>query len=204
MTELERRLRAFARAAKTWMVVSSDIDLFVEATMMHVGRALQFSDAARRPFWLGYALLNEVGCLNHTANVRAQSRLWADEWLLAEMIEDLWRQLGLEADAWRGGLQIALTASSIAPDASPLDWLNALLADDATRALLRINNFEQTLWFNQQGAEQLMLLLRETEAFEGAVWPLDALEAAMENAGFRVVRWMELLREAPVASPQPL
>ncbi len=202
-TELERRLRAFARVTTTFLSAPDDIEAFVNLSMSGVERALLWPDESRRPFWLGYALLCELGWLNNTLDVRAQSRLWADEWLLADMIEDVWRQLGLGADAWHGQLQIALTATSVAPDATPLDWLNALLLDDATRALLRINNFEQTLWFNAEGAAQLMTLLRETQAFESPVgsqdWPLETLESAMNAAEFRVVRWMELLREASVA-----
>jgi glycosidase len=203
-TELERRLRAFARAATVFMSASNEIEEFAGATMALVERALSWPDARRRPFWLGYALLAETGRLNGAPDVGAQSRLWADEWLLAEMVEQTWCELGLNPDGWRAQLQIALSATSVSSRAGALAWFNALLADEATRALLGINNFEQTLWFNQQGAEQLVAFLREAERFEGASWPLDELEAAMEKADFRVVRWMELLRGPQNEAKAPL
>ena len=199
--ELERRLRAFARAANVFMSVSGEIEEFVSSTMALVERALNWPDEKERPFWLGYALLAEVGRLNAALNVRGQSRLWADEWLLAEMVEDVWRALDLEASAWHAKLQIALAAASVAPDAASLAWLNSLLADDAARSLLKINNFEQTLWFNQEGALQLMALLRKAEQFENAAWPLDDLALAMEKAEFRVVRWMENARGSGNGAP---
>ncbi len=192
-TELLRRLRAFARAANVFMNVSGEIEPFTEPAMHLIERALD-SDEARRPFWLGYALLAEVGHLNASPNVRAQSRLWADEWLLADMIENVWRELGILSDGWGGDLRIALAAASSEAGALPLPFLNSLLLDDAARALLNINNFGQTLWFGDEGASHLMELLRETEQFEGAKWPLEALDEAREKAEFRVVRWMEEAR----------
>jgi len=177
-----------------FMSVSGEIENFARPTMALVERALNWPDENERPFWLGYALLAETGRLNGSANARTQSRLWADEWLLAEMIEDVWRSLGLDANAWHGKLQIALAATSVARGAAPLAWLNALLADDAARSLLKINNFEQTLWFNAEGATQLMSFLRKAQRFESADWPLDDLKLAMDKAGFRVVRWMENAR----------
>jgi len=190
-TELERRLRAFARAAQVWMNLSGEIEPFVAPTMALVERALEWPDAARRPFYLGYALVAEVGRLSDAPDTRAQSRAWADEWLLAEIVAGTWRALELEADGWGADLRIALAASSSVPDATPLVFLNALLADDAAREVLGINNWNQTLWFNGQGAARLFEVLREAEEFEGAHWPLDELEGARDAAEFRVVRWME-------------
>jgi len=190
-TELERRLRAFARAAQVWMNLSGEIEPFLAPTMALVERALDWPDTARRPFWLGYALIAEVGRLSDAPDAHAQSRAWADEWLLAEIVAGTWRALELDADGWGEDLRIALAASSIAPDAKPLAFLNALLADDAAREVLGINNWNQTLWFNGEGAARLFEVLREAEEFEGVDWPLAELERAMKTAEFRVVRWME-------------
>ena len=189
-TELNRRLRAFARAANAFMNVSGEIEPFTQPATQLIERALDQGEE-RRPFWLGYSLLAEVGRLNARAHGRSQSRQWADEWLLAEMIENVWHELGLKSNGWGQDLRIALAAASSEADTKPLSFLNALLCDDAARALLDINNFNQTLWFNEEGASHLMDLLRETQAFEGANWPLDVLNDAREKAGFRVVRWME-------------
>lgn len=176
------------------MSVSGEIEGFIAPTLALVERALNWDDASKRPFWLGYALLAEVGRLGDANKARARSRSWADEWLLAEMVDATWRELNVAGENWHGELLIALSASAGREGATPLEWLNALLADDATRRLLNINNFEQTLWFNAEGAQELMAFLREAQRFEGASWPLDKIEGAMNVAGFRVVRWMEEVR----------
>jgi len=190
-TELERRLRAFARAAQVWMNLSREIEPFVAPTMALIERALHWPEEARRPFLLGYALVAEMGCLNDVPDARAQSRVWADEWLLAEIVAGTWRALELDADGWVTDLRIALVASCSAPNATPLAFLNTLLADDAAREVLGINNWNQTLWFQGEGAARLFEVLREAQEFEGAQWPLAVLERAMKEAEFRVVRWME-------------
>ncbi len=177
------------------MDVTGESDVFAAPALEMVERALEWEEVERRPFWLGYALLAELGHLNGAVKVRAQSRAWADEWLLIEMIERVWHELELSCDGWGDELRLALTAASAKPEIAPLPFLNALLADDAARAFLKINNFEQTLWFNGEGAARLGELLRETQEFEGANWPLATLEEAREKAGFRVVRWMEEVRK---------
>jgi len=196
-TELERRLRAFARAAQTWMNLSGEIEPFVAPTMALVERALSWPDASRRPFWLGYALIAEVGRLSDAPDARAQSRAWADEWLLAEIVAETWRALELDADGWGEDLPIALAAAAVTPDAKQLSFLNALLADDAAREVLGINNWNQTLWFKGAGAARLFAVLKEAQEFEGVHWPLDELEAAKDDAEFRVVRWMEGAAKSP-------
>ncbi|RYX84834.1 alpha-amylase [bacterium] len=197
LAELRRRLRAFARAANVFMNVSGEIDGFVNPAMQLIEQALAWPDAERRPFWLGYALLAELGHLNHAANPRAQARAWADEWLLAEMVEAVWFELGLESEGWGEELRISLAAASNESNASALVFLNSLLADDAARALLAVNNFSQTLWFNDEGAERVMKVLNEAGKFENANWPLETLDTAREKAEFRVVRWMEGVRPIP-------
>lgn len=194
--ELEERLRTFARAANSFMNVSGEVEAFVVPTMQLVGRALEWEDVARRPFWLGYALLAELGQLNQAVNVRAQSRLWADEWLLCDMIEATWGQPGLAHAGWLNELRIALAAASNDESTTPLAFLNTVLGDDATRLLLNINTFGQTIWFNEEGSARLSELLSETAEFENVQWPLETLEVAREQADFRLVRWMEGVRGA--------
>ncbi len=202
-TELARRLAQFARAASAFMNVSGEVGAFTLPALVLVERALAEKDAARRPFWLGYALLAEVGQLGGALNVRAQSRAWADEWLLVELIQNVWRELGVEGAAWGDELRLSLAAASVNEGAAPLAFLNAVLSDDAARGFLGINNFEQTLWFNGEAAVRLMRILREAQAFEGAAWPLETVDRAREAAEFRVVRWMEEVRAVPMPAPAP-
>ena len=195
--ELAQLLSQFAQAASAWMNVSGEVETFTFPAMALVERALEVEDLARRPFWLGYALLAEVGQLGASDNVRAQSRAWADEWLLVELIQNVWRELGLECADWGDELRLCLAAASVSPAAPPLAFLNAVLSDDAAREYLGINNFGQTLWFGGEASAQLMEVLEEAEAFEGADWPLETVETARLAAEFRVVRWMEGVRASP-------
>ena len=158
-----------------------------------------------RAIWLGYAILAEVGRLAQSENPRAQSVIWVREWLLSEAVEKTWAHMGLDAPGEAiVKVKLALLAGSLA-DEKPLALLNALLAEDDAQWLLGINNFEGVLWFNGDGATQLLDFLAQAQAFENAHWPLETLRDAMENSGFRVVKWMELARgEQSDSSPSAL
>ncbi len=87
-----------------------------------------------------------------------------DEWLLGKITADAMQDLGLdESSAWWSVKTIKILTSHQrwCQGSRPVEdrahhVLRSLLQDDEVQQLLRINRYQDVLWFNQEAFEQLL------------------------------------------------
>lgn len=144
------------------------------------------------------------------------SRSWQDEWLLGKIMAGTMQELGLgEGASWRAVTTVKLlTTHQLWFDVDHqsedrthqvlLSWLE----DDEVRRFLRINRYQDVLWFNDEACEQLlwwMLVVaaiavaadskrRSTETIESCFNVIRKLQEAKEASGYRVERLVEASR----------
>ncbi|MDE3089156.1 MAG: alpha-amylase [Chloroflexota bacterium] len=88
-----------------------------------------------------------------------QSRAWIDEWLLGKVIAETLRGLGLDdATAWHAIAAIKLFIGHPRPFEAKqaVSVLEAWLNDEAVQQFLRVNRYDNVLWFNKEACDQLV------------------------------------------------
>ena len=196
LEKLETAWLAAMRAMKRFAKSDADEAPLLLALRSRLERAIA-SDApdAMRAQLLAYALVADVAALRagaSGANAGAQAREWFDDWLLGASLAAPLSALGAPDDAvveigwWLAHLH----------ESEPFALLMQLLADESARTRLKVNRFENTLWFNAEGWQQLRDALRRGADFESVALPLSFLDEAATASGYRVVKWMEEARGA--------
>ena len=191
LEELEVRWLRWARAVKIFLKVEGDEAALLIPLRSRLENAIasKLDDGARAQL-LAYALVADVGALGEGASSRAQGREWFEDWLLSDALETPLLELGAPLESTR---DIALWLAHLQPMA-PFSLLLQLLADERAKAMLRVNRFENTLWFGAEGWDELRAVLERGAAIENVELPLELLDEAAQSSGFRVVKWMELAR----------
>jgi glycosidase len=160
--------------------------------------------------WLYTHSLGEIAGSNNAA---ARSRSWMDEWLLGRVIATTLQTWDL--DEFNANQVAALVKVAIAhqtlmagtAEETPDGLLNALLQDADTQRFLRINRYQDVLWFDKEAFEHLLRWLSFIARVENAQSGnkviaarqkvITQLQKALKASGYQV----EKLRTA--AKPRP-
>ncbi len=143
--------------------------------------ALSAGTAAIWGTLLGYLSTRKLGEVTSTEEPNEQSRTLIDEWLLGKIIATTLQDMGLaEADAWRAVATIKILVSHqdwIDPQQKrknrAYNSLHGLLNDFEVQRFIGVNRYQDVLWFNQEGFEQLLWWL-----FASSVIDLTARQSA--------------------------
>ena len=116
---------------------------------------------------LAWLFTHSLGKIVTETGYDTQSRSWVDEWLLRKTILNMLRDLGAdEALAARGVLLVnALIGQegcfkAQVNEAKPAyRVVEALLKDDDVRGFLKVNRYQDVLWYNKEAFDQLLGLL---------------------------------------------
>jgi hypothetical protein len=116
---------------------------------------------------LAWLFTHSLGKLVTATAYEAQSRSWVDEWLLRKTILNTLRDLGADDGAAVRGLLLVnaligqegcfATQATAAKPAYRV--VEALLKDDDVRGFLRVNRYQDVLWYNREAFDQLLGLL---------------------------------------------
>ena len=188
---LEQHWLRWARAAARFVRVETDVAALLIPLRSRLERAIAAKGSnAERAQLLAYALVADIGKLGQSKTPNAQGRAWLDDWLLSDALGETLGELGAPENAAR---DLELWVAHLA-EATPFALLSALLADPRAQEMLAINRFQNTLWFRAEGWEDVRDSLKRGAQFESVELPLEALDEAAQNSGFRVVKWMDAAR----------
>jgi len=152
----------------------------------------------------GWAFVHALGKISGAADYAGESRSWIDEWRLGRIIDGVLRELGVDEYAAGQAVMVLKHTTSYqdwfaSPELQqPQALAETLLADSEIQQLLRVNRYQNVLWFDKHAFEQLLAwLLRvatiaisaDAERTAGASAAIEACAATMQQ-----------LREAAAAS----
>jgi hypothetical protein len=110
----------------------------------------------------GWAFIHALGKVTGSADFAEQSRSWVDEWLLGRIVAGTLRELGDDEQ------QAAVSVMVIKRMTSHQSWfetpelehayqlVEALLSDAEVQQLLRVNRYQDVLWFDKHAFERLL------------------------------------------------
>jgi glycosidase len=149
--------------------------------------------------WIFVHALGEIG---EDVDRAGQSRSWIDEWLLGRRIKNTLVEIGIDddlADRIVTGIKVATAHQRVFEghlNERADVMLTRLLQDADVQKLLRVNRFQDVLWFDKEGFEQLLnwlLLINAVMASSGPTPPDPAIIAARYHT-------VEQLRQAAAKS----
>jgi hypothetical protein len=166
----------------------------------------------------GWAFIHALGKITGSADFAEQSRSWMDEWLLGRIVAGTLRELGDdEQQAARSVMVIKRMASHQSWFETPelehaYQLLEALLSDTEVQQLLRVNRYQDVLWFDKHAFERLlwwMLAVAVVSISAGAGTPaadaagtigeahrtITQLRAAAEASGYQVEKLLAIAHE---------
>jgi len=203
---LARRAREQLEAALFLPVLESRYAWPASAAYQEAAAYLKAGLSDEHRLWgvlFGWAFVHGLGGIVGAADPGRQSRSWMDEWLLGRILGGVLRDLGLdESQAWEGVVLIGLLTSHqswfVAEGTGNLRAyrvLEALLKDAEGQQFLRVNRYQNILWYTGEALEQLLWWLFAVAVIDsGADTHRPAAEVAQEILDrYGVVR---ILREA--------
>ena len=153
-----------------------------------------------------------------TGGFAAVSRSWEDEWLLGKITAGAMQDLGLdESSSWWSVKTIKILTShqrwclkSVSAEERAHHVLRTWLQDDEVQQFLRVNRYQDVLWFNQEAFEQLLwwmmlvatvsLMAEQDEAQDEKVQTcyqvVERLRQAAERSEFKVESLLDHARRA--------
>jgi hypothetical protein len=166
----------------------------------------------------GWAFIHALGKVTAGTDFAEQSRSWMDEWLLGRIVAGTLRELGDDEQ------QAALAVTVIKQLTSYQSWFEApeldhayqlvetLFSDAEVQLLLRVNRYQDVLWFDKHAFERLlwwMLTVAVVSLSAGADTTADTaadtagaigaahrtitqLRAAAEAAGYQVEKLLAM------------
>jgi hypothetical protein len=161
----------------------------------------------------GWAFIHALGKITGSADFAEQSRSWMDEWLLGRIVAGTLRELGDDEQ------QAALAVMVIKRMTSHQSWfetpelehayqlVEALLSDSEVQQLLRVNRYQDVLWFDKPAFERLLwwMLTEAVVAISAGTGAADAmgtigaaystitqLRAAAEASGYQVEKLLAM------------
>ncbi|MEO7912816.1 MAG: alpha-amylase, partial [Roseiflexaceae bacterium] len=166
----------------------------------------------------GWVFIHALGKITGSADFAEQSRSWMDEWLLGRIVAGTLCELGDDQQ------QAALSVMVIKRMTSHQSWfetpelehayqlLEALLSDAEVQQILRVNRYQDVLWFDKHAFERLlwwMLAVAVVSISAGdrmatidAVGTIGAayrtiaqLRAAAEASGYQVEKLLAIAHE---------
>ena len=166
----------------------------------------------------GWVFIHALGKVTGSADFAEQSRSWMDEWLLGRIVTGTLRELGDDEQ------QAALAVVVIKRMTSYQSWfetpelehayqlLEALLSDTEVQQILRVNRYQDVLWFDKHAFERLLWWMlavavvslsagaaaSETDAagtIGAAYRTITQLRAAAEASGYQVEKLLAIAHE---------
>ena len=138
------------------------------------------------------AKVTRAGSVVSTGDFPGISRSWQDEWLLGKITAGTMQEMGLdEASAWWGVKTVKILTSHQlwfdhldTESGSAYRVLRTWLRDDEVQQFLRVNRYQDVLWFNHEAFEQLawwmMLVATVAVAADAARPSMDAITACYQ------------------------
>jgi len=146
----------------------------------------------------------------------AISRSWQDEWLLGKITAGAMQDLGLdEPSSWWAVTTIKVLTThqrwfelGDAPENRAYRVLRSWLEDDEVQRFLRVNRYQDVLWFNEEAFEQLLWWMMvvatvaiaadagssKQEAIAACYEVIEELREAEDASGYRVEKLLEAAR----------
>ena len=166
----------------------------------------------------GWAFIHALGKITGGVDFAEQSRSWMDEWLLGRIVAGTLRELGNDEQ------RAALSVMVIKHITSHQSWfetpelghayqlLEALLSDTEVQQLLRVNRYQDVLWFDKHAFDRLlwwMLTVAVVSLSAGASTvatdavgtigvahrTITQLRAAAEASGYQVEKLLAMTHE---------
>jgi glycosidase len=121
-------------------------------------------DPTAWPTLLGWLFVHALGKVVSETGFAQTSRAWIDEWLLGKTIAGAMRDLGMdESAAWRAVETIKLLTGhqrwhemETPRTKRAREVLRAWLSDGDVQRFLKVNRYEDVLWFNKEAFDQLL------------------------------------------------
>jgi glycosidase len=138
----------------------------------------------------GWLFVHNLGRVANPEDAGRQSRSWMDEWLLGRILASVLRDRGLdETQVWAGGLLLGLLTSQqrwFAPEGTgpvrAYRVVEALLKDFEGQQYLRVNRYQNILWYTGEALEQLcwwLLVVALIQSGADTVRPTEKAAAEM-------------------------
>ncbi|MBN1895256.1 alpha-amylase [bacterium] len=155
---------------------------------------------------LGYCWTHLLGKMLLQDGWKEQSYSWIDEWLLGKILTGSFRDSGLsEPDAWKSLAVIKILIRNnrwfemTADPDKPGRILELLLSDPGIQQFIRVNRYQDELWFNKEAFEELLNWLLciaavesgSGEIFIGSYRILQQFERAERKSGYRLEKLLE-------------
>jgi hypothetical protein len=150
--------------------VRDEIAIILQLPLLEqrLGLAAPGGPADRTAGWgslFGWAFVHALGKISGAADYAGESRSWIDEWRLGRIIDGVLRELG--ADEYAAGQAVMVLKHMTSyqdwfatPELrQPQPLVEALLADSEIQQLLRVNRYQNVLWFDKHAFEQLLAWL---------------------------------------------
>jgi len=164
---------------------------------------------------LSWLLTHPLGKVVTQKDVAEQSRSWIDEWRLGKIIATLFMELGLEESvAWKSvtSIKVLTGHQQWFEDRSAYQALESLLKDNDVQQFLRVNRYNEILWFNKESFEELrwwLLLVAVVQIssdplrspsdvvkeIEGYYSILQRWQHAEKRSGYQVEKLLEAVKE---------
>ncbi|MCF7805568.1 MAG: alpha-amylase [Candidatus Marinimicrobia bacterium] len=162
---------------------------------------------------LAWALLSRIGGLVAETDIPGRSRTWIDEYLLGQLLADLFRQLEIPADRI-DKLVRTVKMLTVAQDwydtedgerAEAYRIMESLLKLEDVRYYLGLNRHQNTLWFNDEAFDTLthwlrLILLTDAlseeaiDRFNSGNDIVRKFEQAKKDSGYKVEQLLEELK----------
>jgi hypothetical protein len=149
--------------------------------------------------WL---FVHSLGKVVNPIDFEGQSRMWIDEWRLGKTILGLLRDLGLEEAVTWSSLTVIklLTGHQRWFEVKPSDQkqsyaiLESLLKDGEVQQFLKINQYNDILWFNKEAFEEMLWWLMMGAALtigSDPLRPVNAVVAELERCYSMIQIWLK-------------
>ncbi len=176
---------------------------------------LPADDLARWGGLFAWLVVHELGAVSDALNPARQARSWIDEWRLSRLIAEALRQLGADdvtADQTVAAVRIWTTHQELIGRSEPLEpeaLLNRLLRDSEVQQYLRVNRYDNVLWFNREAFEHLLswyslltrVVLTDAAAIASRLAVVDILSDAMNRSEYQVDKLRAALRQPVPLEP---
>jgi len=154
---------------------------------------------------LGWWVVHSLGKIINPAEFEEQSRSWIDEWLFGKVLAATFQELGLEEPSARHSISLIklltshqhwymITNGNAKRQAHAI--LEHLVTDDEVQQFIRVNRYENVLWFNKESFEQLLWWLMLIAVLKTSAMKYDlAKEIAELKKYFKIIQQIHSIQE---------
>jgi glycosidase len=110
----------------------------------------------------GWVIVHSLGEMQEAPDSTGQSRSWIDEWLLGKKLSQLFQELGMEEEKALKAVQIIKVLTShqnwfVTDQKTRKEYamLNTILFDPEVRQFIKVNMYQDVLWFAKEEFDEL-------------------------------------------------